>query len=511
MAVLPVLVTTANFRRKKSSHAAYMAVREACAAGVAAAAALLLLLEGHRKRRRHRQVMRDICECIRRRGFSIVRLRDPLERSILFDAAADFFDDEAAKRDSHIPPKQRCESDARMGYVTDAGREYLELHPRLAASTSITGLKALSAQRLAQAAESFATSCHALAIETLECLAKDCSALETFLQMEHSSGASSSFSASMLRVHRYTYDSDFPPHQDLGLVTVAPRASCPGLEVQDISTGEWISVEECMQPDEAIVFAGLTLTELSGLPALSHKVRRHGSDRLSSPYFLRGSPHVALPPHGAKGGSTICSSVGAFTEMLNEERRRAMTSAAMATFAATPTVQMTAPEGVAVGAQPQPVIGALVSPPSRSSAPARVRHIFRTLDTDRDGRLTHNDLARGLPAHFGGSLPQRALDVLDTNFHANAIRDAECSERYLDGPRFNRLFAEVLFARSDADGAGALTLEQAQDALAFLRRAPKDGTVAAALPIAVPGEYYDEGGGVRLPLCFFFSLYRGCS
>ena len=116
----------------------------------------------------------------------------------------------------------------------------------------------------------------------------------------------------------------------------------------------------------------------------------------------------------------------------------------------------------------------------------------------------------GCPAHFGGSLPQRALDVLDTNFHANAIRDAECSERYLDGPRFNRLFAEVLFARSDADGAGALTLEQAQDALAFLRRAPKDGTVAAALPIAVPGEYYDEGGGVRLPLCFFFSLYRGC-
>ena len=41
-----------------------------------------------------------------------------------------------------------------------------------------------------------------------------------------------SFSASMLRVHSYSSESDYPPHEDLGLLTLAPRSSLAGLMVQ---------------------------------------------------------------------------------------------------------------------------------------------------------------------------------------------------------------------------------------------------------------------------------------
>ena len=46
---------------------------------------------------------------------------------------------------------------------------------------------------------------------------------------EAAAGQPLTFSASMLRVHRYNHAADYPPHEDLGLLTVAPRASLAAL------------------------------------------------------------------------------------------------------------------------------------------------------------------------------------------------------------------------------------------------------------------------------------------
>ena len=66
----------------------------------------------------------------------------------------------------------------------------------------------------------------------------------------------------MLRIHRYTQDADYPPHRDLGLLTVAPCGSVAGLMVQSVVSGEWLAIEERMASDEAILFGG------SSAPAL---------------------------------------------------------------------------------------------------------------------------------------------------------------------------------------------------------------------------------------------------
>ena len=108
-------------------------------------------------------------------------------------------------------------------------------------------------------------------------------------------GSHQTFSASMLRVHNYTASSaEYPAHTDLGLLTLAPRASAPGLMVE-LPSGEWLAVEESMGDDEGILFGGLTLAELTGLRALPHRVGGwQGIARVSAPYFLRSSPNVMM-------------------------------------------------------------------------------------------------------------------------------------------------------------------------------------------------------------------------
>jgi len=86
----------------------------------------------------------------------------------------------------------------------------------------------------------------------------------------------------------------FPTHTDGTLLTLAPRGSCAGLLIRDYSTGEWISVEEDMEEDEAILFAGdaLAFCTCHLLPALMHRpdgvemARFAPARRLSLPFFL---------------------------------------------------------------------------------------------------------------------------------------------------------------------------------------------------------------------------------
>ena len=71
---------------------------------------------------------------------------------------------------------------------------------------------------------------------------------------------------------------------------------------------------------------------------------------------------------------------------------------------------------------------------------------------------------------------------------------------YVDAVRFNAIFAEVLFARHDADADGVLSVGEAQAALQFLVKRG-GAAVAVACP---PGE---EG----VPRGWFGGLYASMS
>ena len=76
--------------------------------------------------------------------------------------------------------------------------------------------------------------------------------------------------------------------------------SSRGLEIFDAAHLQWRDAEDGLQPDELTVFAGETLTFLSGgeIPAPLHRVRSpsSASGRLSMPFFLRARPLALLTP-----------------------------------------------------------------------------------------------------------------------------------------------------------------------------------------------------------------------
>lgn len=101
------------------------------------------------------------------------------------------------------------------------------------------------------------------------------------------------------------------PHTDSGLVTIIPRATSPGLEVLDWSTGDWVSTETMPERNVCTVLLGETMARLTChfLQATVHRVVSSDSVRLSVPFQLRsnvnasidstalGSPLYSVPPH----------------------------------------------------------------------------------------------------------------------------------------------------------------------------------------------------------------------
>lgn len=497
-------------RHQQQMNAA-MPLLVACAGGV------LVLMLARRRARQRRSASAAVvdasvctstfasraCEELHAQGFARVRLTPSdavLAERLLKDARA-FFEDAGATRSSHIPPTERKAHDSRSGYVCEYGRAYLELHPRAAMCAPAPSHAVAAA--LHGSAMAFSAMCHRLCELVLHEIARSdaplCRALlEGEAQMAHSSsqataagtaaetaGAASvpraemanaeagvdavtsertqTFSASMLRVHIYTEDADYPPHEDLGLLTLAPRGSVAGLEVQLRPCGTWVPIEDTMQPNEALLFGGSTLAALGGPAALAHKVRRQGETRLSAPYFLRASPAVALPgaPHllrddvmansgqaeqGVSGvadgpasvAGAAAASVGAFVAQKVRDRQRELAqsrsrptapplttplppptaatlppanSATLHSSPATPVVAAPAPTvavATPVVATATPVAPAAVAvaspavPARRPTAPARVRRCFYRLDTDRDQRLTFADVRQGLDTEFEG-------------------------------------------------------------------------------------------------------------
>ena len=257
-------------------------------------AASLLLFARRRVRRRQYEVLdprastclRRACELLWLQGFARLRLGPAdarLAQQLLRDAGA-FFQDTAATRGAHVPPMERSAVDSRSGYVAERGREFLELHLR-AGSTHASSESKVA---LMCSASAFAAAGHVLCERVLDELARSSAPLASVISDERaaetaadSDGAcaaataaaaaaaaavvagggpsparrgAASFSASMLRVHSYSTESDYPPHEDLGLLTLAPRSSLAGLMVQALHP--LITPHTCMSSRVVAVGSG---------------------------------------------------------------------------------------------------------------------------------------------------------------------------------------------------------------------------------------------------------------
>ncbi|RLN69352.1 hypothetical protein BBJ29_000221 [Phytophthora kernoviae] len=92
-------------------------------------------------------------------------------------------------------------------------------------------------------------------------------------------------------------------HADLGLVTVSPLASVPGLQIWNLERMLWADVEENATALDFSVFAGETLGLLTHgvISAPLHRVppicvAGEAKRRMSMPYFLRVKPNACVNP-----------------------------------------------------------------------------------------------------------------------------------------------------------------------------------------------------------------------
>ena len=92
------------------------------------------------------------------------------------------------------------------------------------------------------------------------------------------------------------------PHTDSGMVTIIPRATSPGLQVMDWSTGQWVATETTEEENVCTVLVGETLARLTccHLQASVHRVVAPppGKVRLSMPFQLRASVHAVIDSVG---------------------------------------------------------------------------------------------------------------------------------------------------------------------------------------------------------------------
>jgi len=108
-------------------------------------------------------------------------------------------------------------------------------------------------------------------------------------------------------------------HADLGILTIAPRGTVPGLQIFDEDKNQWLDAEEGNDPRDCVVFVGETLGLISNgvyracmhrakppppllSPSLPSELESKSQSRMeepwrmSMPYFLRGEPSAVLRP-----------------------------------------------------------------------------------------------------------------------------------------------------------------------------------------------------------------------
>lgn len=242
----------------------------------------------------------DVCPVLRSWGFAKLRL-PPSEAALveeLYDSMDAVFQDECSGTQLEVPQRDMDRLDQRSGYIFGKHRHMFELHPGNASVARLGRASATAAVRLVRCAKEFAVTCEKWCNEALRELANGCEHLSRLLW----DGESDQFEVveSMLRVYRYkaSYDrpdGDIDAHYDMGLLTIIPKSSSPGLKIQLPGSRKWCSIEEYLAHDEVLLFGGMTLARLSGIPALHHGVFTDGKVRLSAPFFQRAAPECVLP------------------------------------------------------------------------------------------------------------------------------------------------------------------------------------------------------------------------
>ncbi|KAI9986571.1 hypothetical protein PInf_025524 [Phytophthora infestans] len=229
----------------------------------------------------------------------------------------------------------------RVGFSSDRNREYMQL--RLPIAASGTPWPPVYFQD-SNENKDFATELLTL-VELLDNISRDCmKAVCEVLNIDErwlfdellddrtrptdsftgSRDPSYQYGASVLRVYNYRNKGRSPAevdpndfscgvHADLGLVTVSPVATVPGLQMWNLERMNWVEVEENASTLHFSVFAGETLGLLTHgvISAPLHRVppicvESESGRRMSMPYFLRAKPGACLNPKAPKAEQITC-------------------------------------------------------------------------------------------------------------------------------------------------------------------------------------------------------------
>ena len=109
---------------------------------------------------------------------------------------------------------------------------------------------------------------------------------------------------SVMRLYKYYpygRGSGCHAHADLGLLTLSPAPTLPGLLVYDSEGLEWYEAEAGLAPGEITLFVGESLSFISNgaLPSPLHRVpppHDEAVTRYSMPFFVRAHPEAILAP-----------------------------------------------------------------------------------------------------------------------------------------------------------------------------------------------------------------------
>ena len=135
-----------------------------------------------------------------------------------------------------------------------------------------------------------------------------------------------------------------------------------------------------------------------------------------------------------------------------------------------------------------------------------MRHLYTTLDVDKSGTLSWDELKTGFAKHFNvDALAEHVEAKMREAFDKVAKPDASGTMALGKGV-FSRFYAEVLFRHFDKDNSGTLQLAEFQEALGHMVKPNADGTKTLPI-IAFPESCRDETGEVHLPVKWFWATF----
>ncbi|KAL3674498.1 hypothetical protein V7S43_000446 [Phytophthora oleae] len=232
----------------------------------------------------------------------------------------------------------------RVGFSADRNREYMQLRLPIAASGTTWPPKQFQdSEENKEFAGEMLTLLELLDDISRDCMRAVCEVLnidESWLfeeLLDDRARSSESFrgprdtsyqyGSSVLRIYNYynkaanvkapaevdRNDHSCGVHADLGLVTVSPLATVPGLQMWNLERMTWSDVEENASAIHFSVFAGETLGLLTHgvISAPLHRVppicvEAEAERRMSMPYFLRAKPGACLNPKAPATDQITC-------------------------------------------------------------------------------------------------------------------------------------------------------------------------------------------------------------